>query len=554
MQTMATSDLWRAFNPLRLAGPIFDKELRVASRRRRTYLLRFVYIVVLSWFVFSVWGVTVRVHAWNPSAVVQASQMGSAAGAIVTGIIWIQFLMSQLLALVLLSGVIGDEIRKRSLDALLVSPISSVEIVLGKLFGQLLQLVPLLLVSLPLLAVIRVFGGVPWGYVVSGLCITLTAALVVGSLSLFLSVADRNAQNVVAGAILWCLVVWGLAPWAYAGLRSLGYIGPLIGQKVLYLSNPYHVLLAQSISGTAPGPIAHQWPLHCLIMLALAAVLVAASVRRVRRVALLPVHGGGEARSKVADGSTPSDRLSRRGIRRIQGAPITWRERKRPILPRGRRGLVQTIAGFLVLIAMVAAVFLLIASAQGDPRPLCILSAVLLSVIFVFNVASGAAASLTREKEGRSLHVLLTIPCDDGQIIRHKAMGILLRNLPLLLPVPLLGAMACLGGNSHLDADNAVGIAVWFSLTLVGHTALLMGLGLCLSAYFKTTTAATALTFVLFLGVKIVGAAFFLPMLGLHRGSAGFLVSALVQTLIYVGVGWVLACAAAAGLRPNCQK
>jgi hypothetical protein len=44
MQSIVTSDLMRAFNPLRLAGPVFDKELRVASRRRRTYLLRFAYV------------------------------------------------------------------------------------------------------------------------------------------------------------------------------------------------------------------------------------------------------------------------------------------------------------------------------------------------------------------------------------------------------------------------------------------------------------------------------------------------------------------------------
>ncbi len=31
-----------------LIGPIFDKELRVSSRRRRNYVLRFIYLVFLT--------------------------------------------------------------------------------------------------------------------------------------------------------------------------------------------------------------------------------------------------------------------------------------------------------------------------------------------------------------------------------------------------------------------------------------------------------------------------------------------------------------------------
>ena len=34
-------------SPLRLIGPIFDKELRVSSRRARNYVMRTVYLVLL---------------------------------------------------------------------------------------------------------------------------------------------------------------------------------------------------------------------------------------------------------------------------------------------------------------------------------------------------------------------------------------------------------------------------------------------------------------------------------------------------------------------------
>ncbi len=37
------------------AGPIFQKELRVASRRRRSYLLRCAYVLLLTLYIGIVW-------------------------------------------------------------------------------------------------------------------------------------------------------------------------------------------------------------------------------------------------------------------------------------------------------------------------------------------------------------------------------------------------------------------------------------------------------------------------------------------------------------------
>ena len=41
--------------PLQLAGPIFTKELRVASRRKRNYALRLVYLGLLLAFAGFAW-------------------------------------------------------------------------------------------------------------------------------------------------------------------------------------------------------------------------------------------------------------------------------------------------------------------------------------------------------------------------------------------------------------------------------------------------------------------------------------------------------------------
>ena len=51
----AVSSFWKSLNPVRLTGPLFDKELRVSSRRKRNYFLRFVYVGLLTVFVAIVW-------------------------------------------------------------------------------------------------------------------------------------------------------------------------------------------------------------------------------------------------------------------------------------------------------------------------------------------------------------------------------------------------------------------------------------------------------------------------------------------------------------------
>ena len=72
-----------------LTGPIFEKELRVSSRRRRNYVLRFAYLVLLTIFLVLFW------LQWVPSrgsGVYQSSRMAEAGKIIIAFIIWFQFI------------------------------------------------------------------------------------------------------------------------------------------------------------------------------------------------------------------------------------------------------------------------------------------------------------------------------------------------------------------------------------------------------------------------------------------------------------------------------
>jgi len=148
-----------------LTGPIFDKELRVSSRRRRNYVLRCAYLALLTVFVVAVW--LEQTSYVSASGLYSASRMAEAGKKIVMTIVWFQFCATQFLAIVMLSTSINDEVYNRTLGVLMTTPITSFQIVMGKLLSKLLQLILFLAISLPLLAIVRIFGGVPWDYVVS---------------------------------------------------------------------------------------------------------------------------------------------------------------------------------------------------------------------------------------------------------------------------------------------------------------------------------------------------------------------------------------------------
>lgn len=145
-----------------LAGPIFEKELRISSRRRRNFALRFFYIALLTVFVAMVWLSVVHYHG---SVGFMQSRMAAAGKQIIVTVAFFQFITTQILAVIMLS--------------------------------KLLQLILLLAITLPILAIVRVFGGVSWSYLLSSLCITLTAVLLAGSVSLAFSIRNRRAYAVI---------------------------------------------------------------------------------------------------------------------------------------------------------------------------------------------------------------------------------------------------------------------------------------------------------------------------------------------------------------------
>ena len=354
-------------NPAALTGPIFEKELRVSSRRRRNYLLRFVYLILLTLFVVLVWLGQTQ-FSRNRSVIYQVSRLAEVDKTVVLTIVWFQFCFTQLVAVIMLSNSISDEIYHKTLGTLMTTPINALQIVLGKLLSKLLQILILIGLSLPLLAVVRVFGGIPWDFVVSSLCINLTTVIFVASISMFFSIFTRHSYLVIIFTVLTMAFLFYLLP-IIAGLIYLGF--HICNENTFFSAlcyfNPYINQIAETVMlMSARGmPFSCHWPTHCLISLAGSVVILIFCVKMVRKAALaqaagIPFFTPRKKSSLSAKTSNyPKKTSPAARLRTVSGSAVLWKELRKP--PYFRRAKIIKYFFFIFALAVLAFTYIVLA-------------------------------------------------------------------------------------------------------------------------------------------------------------------------------------------------
>ena len=504
-----------------ITGPIFGKELRVASRRKMTYVFRTLYLVIL----IGVLGLTsASISAYVASSAVTVARMSEIGRGLTMVVAWIQFIAAQILAGILLSTAINDEVNRRTLGILLTAPITSLQIVAGKLFGALCQVLILVAVSLPAMAVIRVFGGVPWQFLLAAISITASTALFIGSLSLVFSILCRHAYTSVLLTVLTTAALFLVLPLLMLMLFDR-YLSNAMETWLLFHFNPYVALaiVTEGMMNPRWGGMVPQfaWCLHCGIFLALALALLLFCTALVRRAARRQLVGAAPRRRRI---------ILNRSIRTPWGPPMAWKELKAPLL--GRRPIITVIVLGLFL-AMVLPTYIYWAD-EGvlDNDGVHIAYGMIYMVLGLLCTVVYAATGVTTEKESRTWSGLLCTTMTDRQIIWGKLAGVAWRCLPAWSPLLAHVWIFAMFGYIHPIALLQVPFIVFWSWAIVA------GAGLYFSVRFRRTTTAVVVNVVLFAALWL-GLTFILAMIGLSAGS-GDLVELYVDALPFMHLGVTL--------------
>jgi len=255
-------------NPLRRVGAglgwlatgmiaVGTKELRGRMRGRRAFAVLTFYLVLLSvfaWGIFEFQRNAAAMYAtpWGgigfPSVALSA-QIGQS---LFSGLLVIETLLVAVLAPAFTSGAISLEREKQTLDLLVATPLSSFALVAGKLISALAYVFLLILASVPLAAIVFLFGGVGPEDLVRGYLVLFAVAIGFGAIGLFVSALVRRTQVATVLTYLTVLalsigtaVVWFFL-YATSGISQVGGVVPGSGntsagrpaQQILWL-NPF---------------------------------------------------------------------------------------------------------------------------------------------------------------------------------------------------------------------------------------------------------------------------------------------------------------------------
>jgi ABC-2 type transport system permease protein len=229
------------------------KELRGRMRGRRAFAFLTFYLTVLTGFAWMIETLQERSYSTSIGSGYQGAQIGQS---IFIALLLLETLLVTLLAPAYTASAISLEREKQTLDLLAVTPISSLAIVLGKLLSALTFVVLLIVSSIPLTAIVFVFGGVGPDDVVRGYVVLLVTAFGLGALGLFCSALVRRTQ---AATIITYFLLLGLTLgtafvfvfWQSVGRDEFGIQRSQPPEALLWL-NPF-VSQTDVICGTLGG-------------------------------------------------------------------------------------------------------------------------------------------------------------------------------------------------------------------------------------------------------------------------------------------------------------
>jgi len=429
------------------------------------------------------------------------------------------------------AGAVAQEKDRRTLILLLMTRLSNCELVLGKLLAALLNVLVMAAAAVPVFAMIVLFGGVSFAQVGRVFAVTLAAALVGGSLGSTLALwREKTFQTLALTALT--LVLW-IGAWE--AVYRVGQSEDVAGVSVATLAvgfHPFRAVLAAArptpVGDPSLGWLGSSANLFLVFSIGLTALLNVMAIARVR-----VWNPSREVRRSGQNDQTPQETIwgvqhdlaeseaaaetARAGhvdarvkaadtakAREVWDHPILWREVC--TWAYGHRVIAIRLAYLLLFAAVSVALYFTIGEGAAEPRegmwamiPSAAMPLVPFFVVSLVIVNALAVTSITNERDGLALDLLLVTDITPREFVFGKLLGVLwVTHLMVFLPMVLCVVLWWCGGLSGEGLIFVLG-----GLVVMNVFVAMLGIH-CGMTYANSRSAigvSLGIVFFLFLGV-----------------------------------------------------
>jgi ABC-type transport system involved in multi-copper enzyme maturation permease subunit len=385
------------------------------------------------------------------------------------------------------AGAVCQDKASGTLTQMLLTDLSDVEIVFGKLAARVLPMIGLVCCALPVLALATLLGGIDPEAVTGVFLISTSVAIFGCTLAFTLSIWGTKPYEVLLATYAF-FAVWMLAVPVVRFFGWLWRYPPLPAWPTV--TNPYALALAPYAQ---PG----RFTLVDSVVLSsgLALISLALVVIAITRIRVVTVRRADAPASPCRSRGGLAARLDRLAFRSNRAAsldrnPVLWYETHRQQPSAWIRSLIRVYFAMAIGFTLIAIddTFRGISSFRGWLPAFVVAFQVAMSLPLLIVAATTA---LVEERVRGSLDVLLTTPISSRSIVLTKWWSVY-RRVPLLLALPaLMAAVLAWMSGEWLTAALLV-------LFILSSAAFWTSIGLAISAWVPRLGRAVSLAAVLY--------------------------------------------------------
>ncbi|OYP29923.1 hypothetical protein [Rhodopirellula sp. MGV] len=451
-----------------MLGPVFNREAIVLPKRSKTFLARGLYVLAMFGLICT--GYLVLDGSRSLSTVSDSARFGG----------WMFSLLSPLQLLVLSSlaavgsaSSVAQEKDRRTLILLLMTRLSGFEVVVGKLTATLLGPLAMLLAALPLFLVLPLLGGVSPSQVLSVFLVTTASVVFAGSVGTVVGLWREKTFQAIALTVLILLMLLGLGEIAIATLHPPQEYALAISpiRALSAAASPLAKLSADTALGVTLFSCVAAGGTVLVLFVGVSKVRVWNPSREVRLKTPEP-----ETSEEAENQESPSSWKVRQP-RPVWSNPILWREVR--TWAYGRKVVVIRVAFALLFLLGAAVIYGQMrdgtafepAARIGRALPAATLPVAAIGVISLVLVNALAVNSVTGERDGLALDLLLVTDLNPREFVFGKLLGVFYVGKELIvLPILLVIFMASQGVMTYENMVYAIlgALVLYLFVTILG--------------------------------------------------------------------------------------